>query len=161
MKSLKKYLEEVEKIVDSNDQAYTKSRMQELAGINKSKLKKRYAIQVILETEDKLLAEHLTYKKFQKTNNLWRVDPENSNIPVKRHYHIVNPKSKAEIYAINVDGTTHHKSSNGVEIPKKEAEELKKFGVTIPNDRIIGSIESKINESILNNSFSFILIFEE
>ena len=118
-------------------------RQQDLAGIKTS-----YAIEVVFHTNDsELILEHKTYQKFQKTQNRYTVHPADENIPVQRHYHIYPSNSKKEIYAVNVDGTAHHKSNRGYEVPKKEAEELKKLGIQVPNNTILEHKEIFINEN--------------
>ncbi|WP_316791478.1 hypothetical protein [Pedobacter frigoris] len=153
MKSLVQFLLETEQ---ENLQQFLVCRNQELAGIKESTYFNRYSIQLIVTGDPEMLMEHQMYRKFAKTNNLYTVHPEDKNVPVKRHYHIVD-KHKREIYAINTDGTAHHRSSSGVTIPKKEAEELEKLGVVIPENRLIESQDQKINECI-EHSWSIILI---
>jgi hypothetical protein len=45
-----------------------------------------------------------------------------------------------------MDGTAHHRKNKGYEVPKKEAEELKRFGVNMPKDRIIENMEINLKE---------------
>ncbi|MEZ4945562.1 MAG: hypothetical protein R2804_08550 [Cyclobacteriaceae bacterium] len=131
-------------------------RQQKLAGIKTS-----YAIEVVFHSSDsELILEHKTYQKFQKTQNWYTYHPEDKNIPVKGHYHIYPSNSKKEIYAVNVDGTAHHKSNRGYEVPKKEAAELKKLGVQIPDNRILEHKEIFINEN-LESYFSIFIIINE
>ncbi|MEI9954927.1 MAG: hypothetical protein WDM90_01105 [Ferruginibacter sp.] len=85
--------------------------------------------------------EHESIKRFQKSTNRYYFHPESTNPPVKGHYHVVPSKGNEEIYAVNLDGTAHHKINKGYQIPKKEAEELKRLGVNINDDRIIESID--------------------
>src|SRR5215203_3950872 len=80
-------------------------RMKELSGIQESQYVGRYAVEISFESEEEpeILLEHKVYTTFNKTNNRYVYHPEDANIPVKAHYHIYPPKSKTEIYAVNVD----------------------------------------------------------
>ncbi len=130
-------------------------RQKELMGIENS-----YAIEISFDINSfsELILEHKTYQKFQKTQNRYTYHPEDKNIPVKGHYHIYPRNSKKEIYAVNTDGTAHHKGNRGFEIPKKEAMELKKLGVQIPDNRILEHKEIFINENIESYSSIYIII---
>ena len=160
MKSLTKYLQEALDLKNSNFNQTQYQRRQELTLITENTKAQRYAIQIIIQSTETLLVEHELYNKFSKTNNLWRRDPEDLNIPVKGHYHIVANKSKMEIYAVNMDGTAHHRRNKGYEVPKKEADELRKFGVQIPANRIIECVNLIINEELENRSVSFVIVIE-
>jgi len=143
-----------------------KERFQVLAGIKKSdNIKYQYAIQLTfdkLTIDNKLLLEHELYSKFQKSTNRLLKHPEKPEIPVKGHYHIVPSNSEKELYAVNMDGTAHHKKNRGHIVPKKEAEELRLLGVKIPKNNIIESKQWFINESNVNNYLTiFIIISEE
>ena len=157
MMPLKKYLEFCEE--KENHKKYQVIRNQELSGLIQSGYINRYAIEVTIPAHN-LLIEHEQYKKFARTNNLWRKDPANLNIPVQGHYHIIDPVSKEDIYAVNMDGTAHHRVNRGFVVPKKEAEELRKFGVIIPANRIIESVDLTLNESFNENTISFFFIIE-
>jgi hypothetical protein len=159
MMPLKKYLEFCEEMEKENYEKYIVTRNQELSGLIESGYINRYAIEVTIPVNN-LLIEHEQYKKFARTNNLWRKDPANLNIPVQGHYHIVDPVSKEDIYSVNMDGTAHHRVNRGFEVPKKEAEELRKFGVTIPANRIIECIELTMNESFNEDTVSYFFIIE-
>jgi hypothetical protein len=160
MKSLTKYLQEAVDLKNSNLNQTQYQRRQELALITENTKAGRYAIQIIIQSTEMLLVEHEVYNKFSKTNNLWRRDPEDMKIPVQGHYHIVASKSKKEIYAVNMDGTAHHRRNKGYEVPKKEADELRKFGVQIPANRIIECVDLVINEELENQSVSFVIVIE-
>jgi hypothetical protein len=139
-----KFIEQLE----SHKEEQEKKRFQELAGINPSNFLNRYAIQITIYRPEGLLIEHDQYRKFQKTTNRYIYHPENPSIPVKAHYHIYPSNSKKELYAVNVDdGTAHHKSNRGYEVPKKEADELRSLGVKIPDNNILESKLFTINES--------------
>jgi hypothetical protein len=146
---------EIKKI---NRDRYNRQRMQELSLLTESKNAERYSIQIILEPGVPLLTEHETYTQFSRTNNFWRKDPEDLNIPVQAHYHIYGNRSSKEIYAVNIDGTAHHKKNRGFTVPKKEAEELRKFGVAIPDNRIIEIRDLELNVALEKNSFSITLV---
>lgn len=131
-------------------------RFQQLAGIKTS-----YAIEVVFHISDsEIIFEHKTYQKFQKTQSRYTYHPEDKNIPVKGHYHIYSSNSKKEIYAVNLDGTAHHKSNRGFVVPKKEATELRILGVQIPDNRILEHKEVFINEN-LDSYFSIFIVINE
>ena len=87
------------------------------------------------------MLEHEIIKIFKKSTNRYYFHPESANPPVKGHYQLIPLNGNHEIYAVNLDGTSHHKSSRGYIIPKKEADELRALGVNVKDDRIIESIE--------------------
>lgn len=105
----------------------------ELAGISQDN---SYTIMVTFEF-DGLLMESESIKKFEKTTNRYFFHAEKSHPPVKAHYHIIPNNGKKELYAVNIDGTAHHKKNKGHTIPEKEALELRKLGVQIPDNNII------------------------
>jgi hypothetical protein len=162
MLSFKEFLNRLQKEEEKSLSETTVTRFQELAGLKESNLLNRYAIQIIIESDDKqLLLEHEQYKQFKKSTDLYFKHPENPSIPVQAHYHVVDSKSKQEIYAVNMDGTAHHKQNRGVQVPKKQAAELRGLGVAIPTNNILESRQLTLNESYNNNSFSFFIIFED
>lgn len=130
-------------------------RFYQLAGVSN-----QYAIEVIIHNENsELIHEHQTYKKFKKSQNRYTYHPEDKSIPVKAHYHVYPNNSKKELYAVNVeDGTAHHKKNRGYEVPKKEAEELRKLGVAIPDNRILEHMDHPINENADNSYISFFIL---
>ncbi len=160
MKSLSKYLHEALDVKTENNNKALAQRNRELSGITANNRASRYCIQIIIQGDKELLLEHETYNKFSKTTNLWRKDPADANIPVQGHYHIYASNSKKEIYAVNMDGTAHHRKNKGFEVPKKEAVELRKLGVSIPPNRIIECVELLLNEDLQNTSYSFTLTIE-
>ncbi|GGF38423.1 hypothetical protein KZP23_04605 [Echinicola marina] len=126
-----------------------------------ARIKISYAIEVVFLASDlELIIEHKAYQKFQKTQNRYTYHPKDKNIPVKGHYHIYPNNSKKEIYAVNLDGSAHHKSNRGFQVPKKEATELRKLGVQIPDNRILEHKEVFINENLESYSSIFIIINE-
>lgn len=98
-----------------------------------------YAIEIIIENSDKCesIFEYLTYKTLKGTRKRYTYHPEDSNIPVEAHYHVYPPNSKSEIYAVNIDGSAHHKKNRGFNVPSKEAKELRKLGIQISSDNIL------------------------
>jgi hypothetical protein len=142
MKHLKTFDEFIKELNESASQSNLlseKYRMQKLAGIEIEEIENKYCIMVTVgDSEGKtLLLEHEKYQSFQKTSNRFLQHPANPDIPVQAHYHIYPNNGKKEIYAVNMDGTAHHKKNRGYEVPRKEAEELRNFGVQIPDNRII------------------------
>lgn len=128
---------------------------QALRGLEKikaieSNYTERYAIQITFDTSSipTLLLEHKVYNTFTKTRNRYAYHPEDTNIPVKAHYHIYPPNGKKELYAINMDGTSHHQKNKGFLIPSKEADELRSMGVSIQPTNIIESIELISNNAV-------------
>jgi hypothetical protein len=87
-----------------------------------------------------LLHEHEVYKYFQKTQNRYRKDPADMNIPPHEwHVHVYPPNGKKELYSVNQSGTAHHQEHKGKEIPAKEAKELRAIGITIKDNNILES----------------------
>lgn len=133
-------------------------RQKELMGIPQ---KEKYAIELTIHSDNYgLITEHNKYQKFKKTQNRYSYHPADENIPVQRHYHIFPNNSKKEIYAVNVDGTAHHKINRGYEVSKKEAAELRKLGVQIPKNNILEDKEILITENVNSYSSIFIIISE-
>jgi len=154
MISLKKYLDQSLKS--------EVTRQRELSGEIESNFFNRYAIQIIYQTEGKqLLLEHEQYKQFKKSRDLYFKHPENPSIPVKAHYHVVDSKSKQEIYAVNTDGSAHHRANKGFTVPVKQAEELRALGVNIPANNVLESKHLSINESLDFELISLFLIIDE
>ena len=146
--------------VQSADEAF-RNRNQELAKLSESNFFTRYAIKITVEIEAKeLLLEYNQFKQFKKSTDRYYKHPEDLNIPVQAHYHIVGSKSDQEIYAVNVDGTAHHKRNRGFEVPKKQADELRQLGVKIPTSNILEVKQLTLTEDMEDEFFTFFLIFE-
>ncbi len=99
------------------------------------------------------LNEHKVFQNFLNSSNRYNYHPETTNPPVKAHYHIYPLNSKQELYAVNVDdGKAHHKKNRGIIVPHKEADELRKLGVKLPDNNILEtkSISEIYNIQILN-----------
>lgn len=162
MKSLKEFLNLILDAEKQSNLDAVVNRNKELVSVQNSKFFTRYAIQIIVEGGyGELLHEDQQYKQFKKSTDLYFKHPENPNIPVKAHYHVVDNKSKKEIYAVNIDGTAHHRDNRGFEVPKKQADQLRSLGVSIKPDNILESKQLDLNESIKVNTVTFFLIFEE
>lgn len=168
MAKFKNYDQFIKDVANRDLKRYVK-RFQELAGIKPTdeERKSTYYIQVTFDFNNALL-EGEYYKFFQKTNNRYCFHPEDKNIPVKGHYHVVPSNSTKEIYAVNTDGTAHHKRNRGYQVPKKEANELRAMGVTIPPDNIIECVddfEGKelqiLTESVNKKCFCVFIEIEE
>jgi len=146
MTKIKNYTQFIEDVAKRNFRPHVKC-FQELAGLRPTGVNaiKTYFIKITFDFGESLL-EHESIKNFQKTNNRYYFHPESTNPPVKGHYHVIPSNSKQEIYAVNLDGTAHHKVNKGHQIPSKEAKELRALGVDIGDDRIIESIELFENE---------------
>lgn len=140
MAIINNYEQFITRIVDKSFRPYVK-RFRELAGLSPlEEEKETYLIEFTFDFGDALW-EHISIKNFKKSTNRYYFHPESTNPPVKGHYHVTPLKSNHEIYAVNLDGTAHHKSSRGYEIPRKEADELRSLGVNIKPDRMIESID--------------------
>lgn len=168
MAKIKNYQQFIENVGERNFSPYVK-RFQELAGLRPSGLdaKETHLIEVTFDFGNSLL-EHESIKNFKKTNNRYYFHPESTNPSVKGHYHVIPNNGKQEIYAVNLDGTSHHKVNKGYQIPKKEADELRGLGVDIKDDRIIESIECLENdrkqlltESLKHDCISIFIEIEE
>lgn len=141
MAKILNYKQFIHCIAEKNYRQFIK-RFYELAGVEHSDLedKDTYPIMVTFEFGN-ILTEHQSIYKFKKTNNKYCFHSGTTNPPVKAHYHVVSLSGKQDIYAVIVDETAHHKTSKGYQIPKKEAEELREFGVEINDDGIIEHID--------------------
>jgi len=136
-----------------------------LAGMKTEK--KEYLIRITIESSN-LMLEHESLSKFRNSTNVYLYHTERITPPVRAHYHVYPSNGKNEIYAVNIDGTAHHKSNRGFLVPKKEAEELKALGVAIKDNRIIENVaflnnghKQLVNESIEKLDVTIYLKFEE
>jgi len=134
---------------------------------NKKVETKTYLIEIVFESSD-IILEHEVIKNFQKSSNRYYYHAEETHPPVKAHYHVIPLRGKKEIYAVNMDGTSHHKKNKGYEIPRKEADELRKLGVDISINNIIEHIEDlvddekkMITESITKDCVTIFIEIEE
>lgn len=125
------------------NESYSVLRTLELTKEIESNYTERYAIQITFSKSaiPELLLEHKVINAFNSTRNRYMYHPADPKIPVRAHYHIYPPNGKKELYAVNVDGTAHHQKNKGIELPRKEAEELRAMGVQIAFDNILESIE--------------------
>lgn len=136
-------------------------RSQELAGIKPSHIENRFVVKVTVKIPGvELITEHELYKKFEKSTNRYRKDAAQLHIPAQEHFHIVPGNSTAEIYSVNQDGTAHHRDNKGYVVPKKEASELRKLGVQIPENRILENYELSVLDKEAD-SFIFYLILND
>lgn len=99
-----------------------------------------YTIRVTFD-ESLLLTEHQHVQQFQKSQNRYYYHPEETHPAVEAHYHIIGPRGKQELYSVTMSGKAHHKVNRGYQIPRREADELRKLGVAVPANNIIESIE--------------------
>ena len=154
------YHQFIENIADRSFKPYVK-RFKELAGLipKGPNPPKSYLIEITFEFGESLL-EHTVIKNFKKTTNRYYYHPEETNPPVKAHYHVIPLKGKEEIYAVNMDGTAHHRVNKGYRIPSKEADELRSLGVNINSENIIEHLEIlvDIDKQLLTESLSRDLI---
>lgn len=168
MARIKNYQQFIEDIADRNFKPYVK-RFKELAGLLPTGLDtpKTYLIEVTFDFGETLL-EHNAIKNFKKSTNRYYYHPEETNPPVKAHYHVISSKGKEEIYAVNMDGKAHHRVNMGHQIPRKEADELRSLGVNINSDNIIeyfefleGSEKQLLIESLNHTLITIYLEIEE
>jgi len=154
------YHQFIEYIANRNFKPYVK-RFKELAGLIPIGLDtpKTYLIEITFDFGESLL-EHNVIKNFKTTTNRYYFHPEDTNPPVKAHYHVIPLKGKEEIYAVNMDGTAHHRVNKGYRIPSKEADELRSLGVNINSENIIEHLEIlvDIDKQLLTESLSRDLI---
>ncbi|HLO70051.1 MAG TPA: hypothetical protein VK167_04230 [Flavipsychrobacter sp.] len=160
MARINNYQQFIESIADKNFRPYVK-RFQELAGLRPVGLDalETYLIEITFDFGESLL-EHNAIKNFKKSTNRYYYHPEETNPPVKAHYHVIPSKGNEEIYAINMDGTAHHRVNKGYQIPRKEADELRSLGVNINQDNIIEHIDflEDYNKQLLMESLNQTLI---
>ena len=168
MAHIKNYQQFIEDIAERNFRPYVK-RFQELAGIRPlgQETPKSYLIEITFDFGDSLL-EHQAIQNFKKTTNRYYYHPEETNPPVKAHYHVIPSKGKQEIYAVNMDGTFHHRANQGYQIPKKEADELRALGVDIRPNNIIEHLDflesaekQLLTESLKNDLMTIYIEVEE
>jgi len=161
--TFQEFIDRLEKSQDDKKAEAVLKRFNELAGLTQSDIfANSYAIKITIEKPTGFLLEHDQYTRFKGTTNRYTFHPENSDIPVQAHYHIVPLKSKKELYAVNVgDGKAHHKRNRGYVIPKKEANELRDLGVKIPPDNILESRKLSLSENIEENNLTLFIIIDE
>lgn len=154
------YLGIIELAEQQNNQQADFIRFQELAGIVQTKFLDRYIIKVTVEgdRESDLLLEYDQYKQFMGSRNLYYKHAEDHI--VKAHYHVVHSKTKEEIYAVNMDGTAHHRKNKGFKVPEKEAKELTKLGVQFKTGNILEIVNNSMHDSTAENIFTFFFIIE-
>lgn len=166
MATIKNYKQFVNELADKNFKFL--KRYNELVDFKSTILESNstYLIEVTFEYSDSLL-EHENIIKFKKTKNRYYGHSEKTNPPVKAHYHVIPSNGKQEIYAVNIDGTAHHRANKGYEIPRKEATELRALGVDIKPNNIIENVEfldgeemQMLNESLQRDCISIIIEIE-
>ena len=94
MAKIKNYEQFIVDIADKNFKPYVK-RFQELAGLRPlgQTSPATYLIEVTVDFGDSL-QEHKTIQNFKKTTNRYYYHPEETNPPVKAHYHVIPSKGK-------------------------------------------------------------------
>jgi len=152
---------DINTIIDSlNSRGVYLTRFYELVDYPKKNSQIIECIEISFSSD--LLLEFEQIKNFKNSKNRYYKHPSNNNIPCKAHFHIVGSNGNYEIYAVNMDGTSHHRKNKNYEIPRKEADELRKLGVKLKLDNIIEMIEVSDIKFILNENYNrfsnFILI---
>ena len=138
-------------------------RFKELSGMKKNP-EESYLIKItFLIPLPESLNEHHVYQNFKKSTNRYTYHSETTNPPVGAHYQVYPNNSKTELYAVRVvDGKAHHKRNRGYQIPNKEADELRSYGVNIPPNNILETITASevqlLNESLNVDNPIYILI---
>ena len=169
MAKIENYQQFIENVADKHFRPHIK-RFKQLAGLSPTGIDapKTYLIELTFDFGDSLLLEHNAIKNFRNSTNRYYFHPEQTNPPVKAHYHIIPVRGKEEIYAVNMDGTAHHKVNKGYQISKKEADELRSLGVNIKNDNIIehldfleGDEKKLLTESLKKDLITIYLEVEE
>ena len=139
-------------------------RFKELAGI-KNPSEVPYLIKITFtKIVSESLNEHNVYTNFKKTTNRYTLHAETTHPPVKAHYQVYPNNSKTELYAIRVeDGKAHHRKNRGFQIPKREADELRSLGVSLPPDNILETISASeiqvLNEDLHQDNPIYLLIY--
>ncbi len=59
-----------------------------------------------------------------------------------------------------MDGTAHYRANKNFQVPKKQADELRKLGVAIPADNILESVQLELNENSGQHHFTFFIVIE-
>lgn len=80
-----------------------------------------------------LIVEHNVYKPFGKTTLTYRIDKGDGSLGHQTHIHVYS--KFGQLYAMNIDGTTHDGSK--AQLSKKAQKILLDLGFNVPKDGIL------------------------
>ncbi len=80
-----------------------------------------------------LIVEHNVYKPFGNTTLSYRIDKEDGSPGHQTHIHVYS--KSGQLYAMNIDGTTHDGSK--AQLSKKAQKILLDLGFNVPKDGIL------------------------
>lgn len=80
-----------------------------------------------------LIVEHNVYKPFGKTTLTYRIDKGDGSPGHQTHIHVYS--KSGQLYAMNIDGTTHDGSK--AQLSKKAQKILLDLGFNVPKDGIL------------------------
>lgn len=80
-----------------------------------------------------LIVEHEVYKQFGKSTRTYRIDKGDGSPGHQTHIHVYS--KSGQLYAMNIDGTTHDGSK--AQLSKKDQKTLTDLGFQVPKDGIL------------------------
>ena len=80
-----------------------------------------------------LIVEHEVYKQFGKSTRTYRIDKGDGSPGHLTHIHVYS--KSGQLYAMNIDGTTHDGSK--AQLSKKDQKTLTDLGFQVPKDGIL------------------------
>ena len=80
-----------------------------------------------------LVYEYHTYKNFGNTTKTYRIDKGNGQPGMQTHIHVYS--KSGQLFAMNIDGTTHDGSK--IQLSKTDQKILTDLGFTVPKDGIL------------------------
>lgn len=84
--------------------------------------------------EKRIVLEHQIYKQYGKSKvKVYRIDKGNGGVGCQTHIHVKN--KHGELFAMNIDGTSHDGSK--VKLSKHDINTLKKLGFEVPDNGIL------------------------
>jgi|GEM_PF-4137684 len=86
-----------------------------------------------IRVSNEIILEYKQYKNIPGTTKTYRIDAANTNTMTQKHIHVFYDGK--QLYAINVDGTSHDGSK--YILSKKDQSFLKDMGFTVPKDGIL------------------------
>ena len=102
--------------------------------------------------EQKLILEWEQYKNIPKTNLTYRYDKGNTTTKTKDHIHVFSKNN--QLYAINIDGTSHDGST--AILGNKEIKFLRSIGFTVPANGILEWISLEDSKSYIGIILEFL-----
>lgn len=93
-------------------------------------------INTAFNEENKYILEYEIYKKFPPTKCVYRLDHSNNTIGQQAHIHVyADKKHHHQLYAINIDGSSHDGSK--YQLSPKHQDALRAIGFTVPKDGLL------------------------